>query len=128
MPGVIYQRSVVAIWVTPSHLVPVTLRLASQSVMTITDDMAALVGFGCEAFFYGAFPASTGKLIAHFSPGCYTILFAVSIYLMFHTPRRGTGVNKPILIISGFLFLSCSTHFALEFSHFYQVLVCATPY
>jgi hypothetical protein len=27
----------------------------------ISYDMAALVGFGCEAFFYGAFPADTGK-------------------------------------------------------------------
>ncbi|KAF8499549.1 hypothetical protein F5888DRAFT_84798 [Russula emetica] len=74
--------------------------------MMITNDMAALVGFGCEAFFYG----------------CYTILFALSIYLMFHGPRRGIGVNKPIFFISGLLYLSCSTHFALEFSHFYQVL------
>ena len=68
------------------------------------------------------------KLVAQFSLGCFTVLFATSIYLMFHTPRRGTGVNKPILIISGLLYLSCSTHFALEFSGFYQILVCATPY
>jgi hypothetical protein len=68
------------------------------------------------------------KLIAHLSLGCYTILFSLSIYLMFHGPRRGIGYNKPIFIISGFLFLSCSTHFALEFSHFYQVLVCANPH
>jgi len=74
--------------------------------MTISNDMAALVGFGCEAFFYG----------------CYTVLFALSIYLMFYGPRRRIGVNKPIFFISGILYLSCSTHFALEFSHFYQVL------
>jgi hypothetical protein len=67
------------------------------------------------------------KLIAHFPLGCYTVLFALSIYLMFHGPRRGLGVNKPIFIISGLLYLSCSTRFALEFSHFYQVLVCANP-
>ena len=47
---------------------------------------------------------------------------------MFNGPRRGSGVNKPILIISVLLYLSCSTHFALEFSHFYKVLVCATSY
>ena len=95
----------------------------------ISNDMAALVGFACETFFYGAFPASAGKTsFAHFPLGCYTVLFALSIYLMFHGPRRGIGVNKPIFIISGFLYLSCSTHFALEFSHFYQVLVCANPY
>jgi len=98
--------------------------------MTISNDMAALVGFGCEAFFYGAFPASTGKTswVAHFPLGCYTVLFALSIYLMFQGPRRGIGFNKPIFIISGLLYLSCSTHFALEFSHFYQVLVCADSY
>jgi len=75
--------------------------------MTTSKALVLVLGFGCEAFFYG----------------CYTILFAVSIYLMFHNPRRGNGVNKPIFIISGFLYLSCSTHFALEFSHFYRVLV-----
>jgi len=91
--------------------------------MTISNDMAALVGFGCEAFFYGAFTIRQDKLIVHFSLGCYTILFAVSIYLMFHSPRRGSGVNKPIFVISVLLYLSCSTHFALEFSHFYDVLV-----
>ena len=63
------------------------------------------------------------KLIAHFSIGCYTVLFTVSIYLMFHSPRRGSGVNKPIFIISGLLYLSCSTHFALVFSGFYQIFV-----
>ena len=98
--------------------------------MTISNDMAALVGFGCEAFFYGAFSASTGKtkLITHFCLGCYTVLFAMSIILIFYGPHRGTGVNKYILIISALLYFSSSTHFALEFSHFYQVLVCATPY
>jgi hypothetical protein len=68
------------------------------------------------------------KLIAHSSQGCYTVLVALSIYLMFHGTHRGTGFNRPILIISGLLYLSCSTHFALKFSHFYQVLVCANPH
>ena len=98
--------------------------------MTINTGMAALVGFGCEAFFYGAFITNNwkDKLIAHFPLGCYTILFALSIYLMFHGPRRGIGYNKPIITLSGLLYLSCSAHFAIEFSHFYQALVCANPY
>ena len=96
--------------------------------MTIDSDMAALVGFGCEAFLYGAFLASTGELIAQFSLGCYTVLFAVSIYLISIGPRRGSGVNMPILIISVLLYLSCSAHFALEFDHFYETLVCASQY
>ena len=66
------------------------------------------------------------KLIAHFTLGCYTALFAVSIYLTFYGPRRESGVNKHILIISGLLYLSCSTHFALVFSDFYRVMVCAS--
>ena len=68
------------------------------------------------------------KLIVHLSLGGFSVLFAVSMYQMFHSPRRGTGVNKPILIICGLLYLSCSTHFALEFSYSYRTFVCATPY
>jgi hypothetical protein len=68
------------------------------------------------------------KLIAHSPPGCYTILFAMVIYLNLGGPHRRRGVNKPIFIIGMFLYLSCSTHFALEFVHFYKVLVSAMPY
>jgi len=85
-----------------SHLVPVT-----QSAMTISKTLVLVLDFGCEAFLYG----------------CYTVLFAISIYLMFYSPRRGTSVNKPIFIISGLLYLSCSAHFALVFSDFYRVIV-----
>ncbi|KAI0248392.1 hypothetical protein BJV78DRAFT_1131587 [Lactifluus subvellereus] len=74
--------------------------------MTIGNDMAGLIGFGCEAFFYG----------------CYTILFAMSIHLMFIRSYGWSSPNKPILIISVFLYMGCSAHFALEFSHFYTVL------
>ena len=63
------------------------------------------------------------KLTAHLSIGCYTVLFTVSIYLIFRKPRRGSGVNTPIFIISVLLFLSCSTHFALVSSDFYQIFV-----
>ncbi|KAH9985033.1 hypothetical protein BJV77DRAFT_1034535 [Russula vinacea] len=71
--------------------------------MTISFDMAALVGFGCEAFF---------MLIAHSSLGCYTILFVLAVYLKLYGPNA-----TPIV----FLYLSCSTQFALEFSHFYKL-------
>jgi hypothetical protein len=30
---------------------------------TIDDDMAALVGFGCEAFFYGTFTATDNEIL-----------------------------------------------------------------
>ena len=68
------------------------------------------------------------KLIAHFFLGFFTVLFAVSIYSMFQSLRRGACVNKPILIISGLLYLSCSTHFVLEFSEVYQFLCGLGPH
>ncbi|KAI9510099.1 hypothetical protein F5148DRAFT_1339486 [Russula earlei] len=75
--------------------------------MTINNDMSALVGFGCEAFFYG----------------CYTIIFAMSIYLMLRRPpSQSSGVDRPIFIISVLLYVACSAHFTLEFIHFYTVL------
>ncbi|KAI0293341.1 hypothetical protein B0F90DRAFT_1670838 [Multifurca ochricompacta] len=74
--------------------------------MAINNDMAALAGFACETFFYG----------------CYTTLFALSIFLMAKYSRGRTSFNRPIFMISIFLYLACSAHFALEFSHFYDVL------
>jgi hypothetical protein len=70
--GVIYSRSDVAIWLalSPRASDP------SRSAMTIDNDMAALVGFGCKASFYGVSSESTGEKIAHFSL-CHTVLFAV---------------------------------------------------
>src|SRR5258707_15680606 len=37
--------------------------------------------------------------------------------------RSRSGFNRPIFIISVFLYLTCAAHFALEFSHFYNVMV-----
>ncbi|KAH9962071.1 hypothetical protein BGW80DRAFT_1134495, partial [Lactifluus volemus] len=75
--------------------------------MTINNDMAALVGFACEAFFYGF----------------YTILFIVSIYLMnFNRSQGRSSPNRIIFIASILLFMCCSTHFGLEFGHFYTAL------
>ncbi|KAH9062356.1 hypothetical protein EDB87DRAFT_295865 [Lactarius vividus] len=74
--------------------------------MAINNDMAALIGFGCEAFLYG----------------CYTVLFVVSVYLMRRRERGRSRFNRPIFIISIFLYFSCAAHFALEFNHFDNVL------
>ncbi|KAI9453145.1 hypothetical protein BJY52DRAFT_1123814 [Lactarius psammicola] len=74
--------------------------------MAINNDMAALIGFGCESFLYG----------------CYTVLFVVSMYLMHARSRSRSGFNRPIFIISVFLYFSCAAHFALEFNHFHNVL------
>jgi len=77
--------------------------------MAIDNDLAALVGFACEAVLYG----------------CYTILFIVSTHLTFRRSHNQGCVNKPIFVIGILLYLSCSTHFALEFYHFYDVLSAA---
>ncbi|KAI0258217.1 hypothetical protein BC834DRAFT_831142 [Gloeopeniophorella convolvens] len=74
--------------------------------MAIDNDMAALIGFGCEAFCYG----------------CYTILFIVSTVLMLKRAREKGRSNMPITIASVFLYLLCTAHFGLEFNHFYKVL------
>lgn len=74
--------------------------------MAVNNDMAALIGFGCEAFLYG----------------CHTVLFIVSTYLTLSRSRGRSGFNRPIFIISGLLYFSCAAHFALEFNHFYNVL------
>jgi hypothetical protein len=41
--------------------------------------MAALIGFGCGAFFYGAYSSNTDetKSMVHFILGCYVFLVAV---------------------------------------------------
>ena len=60
--------------------------------------------------------------------GCYTILFALAIYLKSNSPNRISRVRGPLFILSVFLYLSCTTHFALGFIHFYNTLVCAMSY
>ncbi|KAH9985685.1 hypothetical protein BJV77DRAFT_1083334 [Russula vinacea] len=74
--------------------------------MTTDEDMLSLVGFGCESFLYG----------------CYTILFAMSVYLRLNSPNRANNVKALLFIMSVFLYLSSSGHFILEFVHFYHVL------
>ncbi|KAI0302497.1 hypothetical protein BC826DRAFT_1144882 [Russula brevipes] len=70
-----------------------------MSTINIT---SILFGLTCEAFLHG----------------CHTILFAVSVYLMVKRSHDRTSVNKHILVISVFLYLSCTAHFALEFTSY----------
>ncbi|KAF8463551.1 hypothetical protein DFH94DRAFT_857376 [Russula ochroleuca] len=74
--------------------------------MTIDDDMSGLIGFPCEAFFYG----------------CYTVLFAVAVYINPSGPDRWSRVKRPLFILSVLIYMFCSIHFALQFSHFYTAL------
>ncbi|KAI0760375.1 hypothetical protein C8Q74DRAFT_1208445 [Fomes fomentarius] len=73
--------------------------------MTLSNDLSALVGFACEAVFWGV----------------YVVLFLTSIVLLLR--RASTrSVNLPIFIANVFLFGSCTAHFALEFDHFFRTL------
>lgn len=80
--------------------------------MAVSNDTAALIGFACEAFFFG----------------CYTVLFVLSTYLMQRRTRSRRLFNRPIFIISIMLYFSCAAHFALEFSHFYNALATTGVY
>ncbi|KAH9963754.1 hypothetical protein BC827DRAFT_1339731 [Russula dissimulans] len=74
--------------------------------MAFNIDTSGLVAVICEALLHG----------------CYTFLFAVSVYLMIKRSRNESAGNRPIFILSIFLYLSCFTHFVLEFIHYYTTL------
>jgi len=74
--------------------------------MAFDIDMSCLVAVLCEAVLYG----------------CNTFLFAVSIYLMLKRSRDQGSGSKTIFILSIALYLSCFTHFVLEFIHYYTTL------
>ncbi|PCH44314.1 hypothetical protein WOLCODRAFT_18850 [Wolfiporia cocos MD-104 SS10] len=73
---------------------------------SLTNDTAYIIGFACEAVLWGA----------------YFVLFSgTSIaYATRHRSRRVLAL--PLLIAHIALFLLATTHFALEFSHFYTHL------
>ena len=96
--------------------------------MTISNDMAALVGFVCETFFYGSFIARRDKSFAHSPLACYTMLFAAAVYLKLNGPEDQRSVGRPLFVIAVLLYLVCSAHFAVQFAHFYNALVCAMTY
>jgi len=73
-------------------------------MVALNNDLAALVGFGCEALVYGV----------------YTVIFSLSLVFL-HGGRR-TNTNRLMVTFTTFLFLLCTTHFALEFNHFYITL------
>ncbi|KAI0302498.1 hypothetical protein BC826DRAFT_948416 [Russula brevipes] len=92
--------------------------------VAVIDITSILFGLTCEAFFHGTAIPSTSKTtsISHFCSGCYTILFAASVYLIVKRSRDRSSVNKHILIINSFLYLSCTAHFALELVSFYTLM------
>ncbi|KAI0296488.1 hypothetical protein B0F90DRAFT_1819923 [Multifurca ochricompacta] len=74
--------------------------------MALSNDMAALIGFACEAVTYGA----------------YFILFILSMVMISKMRQAKRRINAPIVIASTLLFLVCTAHFAIEFNHFYITL------
>ncbi|KIP07248.1 hypothetical protein PHLGIDRAFT_30119 [Phlebiopsis gigantea 11061_1 CR5-6] len=68
-------------------------------------DIAAILGFVCEATLWGI------NLVA----------FGLALSVLIPCFRRD-GSNKVILSLSTLLFLSCTVHYALEFRHFHVTL------
>ncbi|RPD75645.1 hypothetical protein L226DRAFT_462167 [Lentinus tigrinus ALCF2SS1-7] len=74
--------------------------------MALTNDLAALIGFACEAVCWGT----------------YSVLFLAAVILLVR--RLPThGVNATILAAVCLLYMCCSAHFVLEFHHYYSALV-----
>ncbi|TFK53928.1 hypothetical protein OE88DRAFT_1710989 [Heliocybe sulcata] len=73
--------------------------------MVLSNDMAALIGFGCEAVMYGA----------------YCIVFLTAAHILLQR-KRGRRVKDPLIWATAILFLTCTAHFALEFDHFHTTL------
>ncbi|KAG0700287.1 hypothetical protein DFH29DRAFT_933016 [Suillus ampliporus] len=71
----------------------------------LSNDLAALIGFGCEAVLYGS----------------YCILFVIS-WIVLSQKRRSPNLSSPVVFANCLLFLCCTAHFALEFNHFYTTL------
>ncbi|KAG1744163.1 uncharacterized protein EDB91DRAFT_1124822 [Suillus paluster] len=68
-------------------------------------DLAALIGFGCEAVLYG----------------CYCVLFVIS-WVVLGRKRPSLNISNPVVFANCLLFLCCTAHFALQFNHFYTTL------
>ncbi|RPD75661.1 hypothetical protein L226DRAFT_545454 [Lentinus tigrinus ALCF2SS1-7] len=73
--------------------------------MVLSNNIAALLGFACEAVLWGT----------------YAVLFVASVILLLRRVRT-RSMNVPIFVANFLLFASCTAHFALEFNHFYTAL------
>ncbi|KAF8558178.1 hypothetical protein OG21DRAFT_1504555 [Imleria badia] len=73
--------------------------------MQLSNDLAALIGFACEAVLWGV----------------NATLFIVSLIILRHR-RLSDSLNNPVIYLNGLVFLCCTTHFALEFNHFHTTL------
>ena len=66
--------------------------------------------------------------IVHFVSfaGINAVLVFLALTILIPRYRKG-GSNRVILVANCILFVSCTAHFALEFDHFYRVLVRSFP-
>ncbi|KIJ54786.1 hypothetical protein M422DRAFT_64021 [Sphaerobolus stellatus SS14] len=71
----------------------------------LSNDLYALIGFACESTVWGA----------------YTILFIAALVVLFNR-RHSRAVNPIVLFFTCILYGACTTHFAIEFNHFYTTL------
>ncbi|KAF8875067.1 hypothetical protein BD779DRAFT_1678445 [Infundibulicybe gibba] len=71
----------------------------------LSNEIAALVGFGCEATLYGV----------------YCVLFVMSMAILVWR-RRTRELNTAMVVANVALFVCCTIHYALEFNHFYNRL------
>src|SRR5712671_1931765 len=108
-----------------SHFPPILVTLASWSASWSTVTCSPSLPSDARRSFMVRSLESCDNLTAHVSLGCYSSLFAISIYLMIKRSRN-QNLNRPIFTISIFLYLCCFAHFVLEFINFYTTLVCAT--
>ena len=94
--------------------------------MAVDVDVLALIGFACESLFYGAHARQPSReahaLTDCGSTGAYCVLFAASIYVLYSV-KKSRGLNKVIVTLHCCLFTACTLHYALEFNHYYTILV-----
>ena len=90
----------------------------------ISTDIAGLIGFACESVLYGKL-----RLFQLFSRilnylGAFAVIFILS--LVFLSWRRRThAMSYPMILSTCLPFVLCTVHYALEFNHFYNSLVCS---
>lgn len=78
---------------------------ASSHAMPLSDDLASLIGFACEAVLYGV----------------NAVLFLTSLAILYKR-RHKNNILHPVVLLNGLVFLCCTTHFAIEFNHFVTAL------
>ena len=90
----------------------------------ISTDIAALIGFACESVLYGKL-----TLYQPFSErlnrlGTFVVIFTLSLAFL-SWRRRTHAMSWPMIFSTCLLFTLCTVHYALEFNHFYNRLVCS---